>query len=178
MPEREAAAPLPLRDVLHASTMAIACLAAYWVTKHGLASFVGRADDFLGGMWAAVTTAIVFREDHRDSLSAGLARLIGTSVSFVLCLCYLLAFSPSPIGMAALLTVGTVAMTVLRRRDDIITTAVTTIVVMMVAAERPETAWHEPLLRLVDTLVGIGVGVACRLIMAGLLDLPKASRGR
>jgi hypothetical protein len=50
----------------------------------------------------------------------------------------------------------------LDRRDDNITTAITTIVVMVVAIISPVDAWHQPLLRLFDTVVGIGVGVACK----------------
>jgi hypothetical protein len=33
---------------------------------------------------------------------------------------------------------------------------------MIVAASNPEDAWRQPLLRLVDTIVGIAVGVACK----------------
>ena len=50
----------------------------------------------------------------------------------------------------------------LDRRDDIITTGITTTVVMVVAALSPQDAWHQPLLRLADTLVGIAIGVACK----------------
>ena len=54
----------------------------------------------------------------------------------------------------------------LGRRDDIVTTAITTTVVMVVAAMSPQDAWQQPLLRLVDTVVGIAVGVTCRWIGA------------
>jgi hypothetical protein len=56
----------------------------------------------------------------------------------------------------------------LGRRDDIITTGITTAVVMVVAAMSPQDAWHEPLLRLVDTVVGISIGVACKWIASFL----------
>jgi uncharacterized membrane protein YccC len=62
--------------------------------------------------------------------------------------------------MAALIGIGTLAMALLGRRDDIVTTGITTAVVMVVAAMSPEDAWHQPLLRLADTIVGIAVGVA------------------
>jgi len=32
----------------------------------------------------------------------------------------------------------------------------------LVAGITPQDAWHQPLLRLVDTVVGVGVGVACK----------------
>jgi uncharacterized membrane protein YccC len=61
-----------------------------------------------------------------------------------------------------LIGIGTVAMALLGRRDDIVTAGITTAVVMVVAAMSPEDAWHQPLLRLADTVVGIAVGVACK----------------
>jgi uncharacterized YccA/Bax inhibitor family protein len=64
--------------------------------------------------------------------------------------------------MAALIGIGTVVMELLGRREDIVTTGITTAVVMVVAAMSPEDAWHQPLLCLADTLVGIAVGVACK----------------
>jgi hypothetical protein len=64
--------------------------------------------------------------------------------------------------MAALIGIGTVIMALLGRRDDIVTTGITTAVVMVVAAMSPEDAWHQPLLRLADTVVGIAVGVVCK----------------
>jgi uncharacterized membrane protein YccC len=98
-----------------------------------------------------------------------IARLIATCVSFALCLPYLWIFPFTPVGMAALLGIGTVVMTLLGRRDDIVTTAITTTVVMVVAAMSPQDAWHQPLLRLVDTVVGIAVGVTCKWIASFLL---------
>jgi uncharacterized membrane protein YccC len=55
-------------------------------------------------------------------------------------------------------------MAFLGRRDDIVTTGITTAVVMVVAAMSPQDAWQQPLLRLIDTVVGIAVGVACKWI--------------
>jgi len=115
-------------------------------------------------MWAVVATLFVLRETRVESLSAGIARLIATSVSFALCLAYLVVFPFTPVGMAALLGLGTVIMTWLDRRGDIITTGITTAVVMVVAAISPEEAWRQPLLRLVDTVVGIAIGVICKWI--------------
>jgi uncharacterized membrane protein YgaE (UPF0421/DUF939 family) len=151
-------------DIVYAVDMAIACLITYWVMAYVLSGFVDKPSDFLGGMWAVVATVFVFRETRVRSLSAGIARLFATCVSFALCLSYLLILPFTPVGMAALIGIGTVLMTLLGRRDDIVTTAITTTVVMVVAAMSPQDAWHQPLLRLVDTVVGIAVGVACKWI--------------
>ena len=57
---------------------------------------------------------------------------------------------------------GTMAMLLLGREDDIVTTGITTTVVLVVAAMSPEQAWQQPILRFLDTVVGITVGVACK----------------
>src|ERR1700686_4434990 len=137
--------------------MAIACLITYWIITRLLFRFVDKPSDLLGGMWAVVATVFVFRETRVSSLSAGIARLVATCVSSALCLLYLSLFPFTPVGMAALIGIGTVAMTLLGRRDDIITVGITTAVVMVVSAMSPENAWHQPLLRLADTMVGVAV---------------------
>jgi len=153
------------RDIAYALAMATASLIAYWAMDQGLSPFVDRDSDLLGGMWAAVAAIFVFRDTNQGSLSAGLARLIATLVSFALCLPYFLLFPFTPGGMATLLALGTVIMMLLGRREDIITTGITTVVVMVVAAISPSTAWQQPLLRLADTVVGIAVGVSLRWIV-------------
>ena len=149
-------------DVVYALNMAIACLITYWIMTHTLSRFVDGSSDFLGGMWAVVATVFVFRETRVRSLSAGIARLIATCVSFALCLLYLSFFPFTPVGMAALIAIGTLVMALLGRREDIVTVGITTAVVMVVAAMSPVDAWQQPLLRFADTLVGIAVGVACK----------------
>jgi uncharacterized membrane protein YccC len=149
-------------DVVYALNMAIACLISYLIITRLLLPVVNKPSDLLGGMWAVAATVFVFRDSRGRSLSAGFARLIATCVSFALCLLYLLLFPFTPVGMAALIGIGTVAMALLGRRDDIVTTGITTAVVMVVAAMSPENAWQQPLLRLADTVVGIAVGVACK----------------
>src|ERR1700682_465931 len=149
-------------DVVYALNMGIACLITYWIITHILSRFVDESSDFLGGMWAVVAAVFVFRETRLRTLSAGIARLVATCVSFALCLLYLSLFPFRPVGMAALIGLGSVAMVLLGRRDDIVKTGITTAVVMVVAAMSPEGAWHQPLLRLADTVVGIAIGVACK----------------
>jgi uncharacterized membrane protein YccC len=148
-------------DIIYAIEMSIACAISYWVITKGLTPFVDRASDFLGGMWAAVATVFVFRDTRANSMSAGIARLIATCVSFALCILYLFLFPFQPVGMAALIGVGTVVMMLLGRREDIVTTGITTVVVMVVAGMSPHDAWQQPLLRLLDTVIGIAVGIAC-----------------
>lgn len=155
-------------DVVYATNLAIACLIAYWIITSGLSQFVHRADKLLGGMWAVAAVVFVFRDTRRHAMAAGFARLAATCVSFALCLAYLVIFPFTPVGMAVLLGVGTLVMMLLGRREDIVTTGITTVVVMVAAALSPQDAWHQPLLRLVDTVVGISVGVVCKVVASTL----------
>ena len=175
VPEIRKQQKLSPEDIIYALKMAIACAISYWIITYGLAPLGNKADDFLGGMWAVVATVFVFRDTHTNSMSAGLARLIATCVSFALCLLYLLLFPFQPVGMAALIGVGTLVMMVLGRREDIVTTGITTTVVMVVGAMSPQDAWQQPLLRLVDTVVGIATGIGCMRI-GSLLFAQKQAR--
>lgn len=80
--------------------------------------------------------------------------------------------------MAALLGLGAFVMAALGRRGDIVTTGITTTVVMVVAAMNPETAWQQPMLRLIDTLFGIAIGVVCKWSGSYLFSLAKGDAGR
>jgi hypothetical protein len=64
--------------------------------------------------------------------------------------------------MAVVLGIGTIVMVLSGRQEDIVTTGITTTVVLVAAALRTQPAWHQPILRLVDTVVGIAVGVLCK----------------
>jgi uncharacterized membrane protein YgaE (UPF0421/DUF939 family) len=152
--------------VLHGIALSILCVISYWLITHLLAHVfpVSRDDDLLGGMWAVVATVFVYRYSYEQSTGAALSRMAATSLSFALCFIYLLFFPSEVWGMAALIGIGAVAMSVLDRPDDIITTGITTAVVMVVAAISPDHAWKQPILRLLDTIVGVVVGIAGALI--------------
>jgi hypothetical protein len=148
--------------VIRATILAISCVISYWLITHILADMysISRDDDLLGGMWAVVATIFVYRYSHAESVRAALSRMAATSISFVLCLVYLLIFPFHVWGMAALIGIGAIVVTTMGRPDDTITTGITIAVVMVVAALSPHGAWRQPVLRLVDTAVGVAVGVA------------------
>jgi len=158
-------------DFVYSLNIGIACLITYWIITYLLYGFVNQASDFLGGMWAVVAVVFVFRDSRAHALSAGIARLIATCVSFALCLPYLWFFPFTPVDLAILVGIGTLVMALLHRRDDIVTTGITTAVVMVVAAMSPNEAWQQPLLRLFDTVVGIALGVICKWIGSYLFFL-------
>jgi uncharacterized membrane protein YccC len=150
-----------LQDIAYSLELTLACLTTFWIITGILRPLVESASDNLfGGMWAVVATVLVFRNTRDQSLSAGISRMIATCVSFVLCLAYLLFLPFNPVGMAALIGIGTLSTMLLGRRNEIVTTGITTAVVMVVAALSPDHAWTQPLLRLLDTIVGVSVGLA------------------
>ena len=151
---------LSLKDFAYTVELTLACLAAFWIITGILRPFdENAADNLLGGMWAVVATVFVFRDTRDQSLSASISRMIATCVSFALCLAYLLFLPFNPVGMAALVGIGTLCTMLLDKRNEIVTTGITTAVVMVVAALSPAEAWRQPLLRLLDTVVGVTVGL-------------------
>jgi uncharacterized membrane protein YccC len=167
-PEMKKLESLSVGDVVYSVSMAIASAISYWIMTYALSGLVGSATDYLGGMWATVATIFVFRDTRMASLSAGAHRFMATCVSFALCEIYFLIFPFKAVGMAALLGIGTLILMILGRREDIVTTAITTVVVMVVAAVDPRTASLQALLRLLDTVVGIAVGLGLKSLVSFL----------
>ena len=58
------------------------------------------------------------------------------------------------VGLSVLVTA------LIGRPNDQITAAITTTVVLVVTALSPHDAWHQPILRLSDTAIGVTVGLA------------------
>jgi hypothetical protein len=145
----------------HGLLLAFCCLISYTAITYLLvaARIVPRDDKFLGGMWAVIATIFVIRYSYQESVTAALSRISATLLSFGLCLLYLLILPFRPWGMVALIGIGAVVLSLIGRSGDIITSGITTAVVMVVAGISPEHAWKQPILRLVDTLVGVSVGV-------------------
>jgi uncharacterized membrane protein YccC len=153
---------LSVWDVAYAVDMAIACLITYWAMVFLLPNLVGWPSSSVGVLWAVISTVFVYKDTRAHSLSAGISRLITTFASFALCLIYLWLLPATTSGMAALIAIGVLLMILIGRRDETGLTAITIAVIMIIAASNPQDAWQQPLLRLVDTVVGIAVGVACK----------------
>jgi hypothetical protein len=80
--------------VIHGIALSLGCVISYWLITHLLAQAVpaSRDDDLLGGMWSVIATMFVYRHSYDQSIAAALSRMVADSVSFVLCLTYLLVF--------------------------------------------------------------------------------------
>lgn len=152
---------LSLWDVAYAVDMAIACLITYAVMAYLLPRW-GWPTTSVGELWAVISTVFVYKDSRAHSLTAGMARLIATFVSFALCLIYLWLLPATIIGMAVLIAIAVLLMMLIGRQDEMGLTAITIAVIMIVAADKPQDAELQPILRLVDTVIGIAVGVACK----------------
>jgi hypothetical protein len=150
------------RTIARSLLLAVCCLLSYKLISVLLAfsRFVPRDDQLLGGMWAVVATIFVFRESYEESAKAALMRTTATLFSFALCLLYLLVFPFRVWGMVALIAIGGIVLDAVGRSEDIMTACITTAVVLVVAGISPEHAWKQPILRLMDTVVGIAIGLA------------------
>jgi uncharacterized membrane protein YgaE (UPF0421/DUF939 family) len=149
---------------VHAVNLAITTFIAYALTTSVTPLLTQRPAQPVGILWTVISAVFVFRDTREHSLSAGSSRLFATCVSFALCLVYLLLFPANPLGMAIVIAIGTLLMTLANRRDEIGLLAITTAVVLIVAAENPQTSWQQPFLRLADTVAGVTVGIACKWI--------------
>jgi uncharacterized membrane protein YccC len=147
--------------VVDATVLAVACVITYLLVTSVLSRlyFVSRNDDLLGGLWAVIATIFVIRDSYQHSVSAAVSRMAATTVSFVVCLIYLLFLPFHAWALAVLIGVSAIIATLIGRPEDAITAAITTAVVMLVAAVTPQHAWQQPILRFVDTVVGVAVGV-------------------
>jgi uncharacterized membrane protein YgaE (UPF0421/DUF939 family) len=166
-----------LRQVFGFGTLlAISCLLSYWVITTILAReyFASKDNDLVGGMWAVVATIFVFRHSILESARAALSRTVATLLSFALCFLYLLIFPFHVVGMVALIWLSTVILALIGRSEDIITAGITTAVVFIVAGVSQGPAWVQPILRLVDTAVGIAVGILASRITPALGLVPES----
>ncbi|MBV8056990.1 MAG: FUSC family protein [Deltaproteobacteria bacterium] len=155
-------------DIAYAIDMAVTAVITYCLMKFTVPILLNRPVDSVAVLWAVISAVFAFRETRARSFSAGVSRIVATFVSFALCLVYLMLFGAGATALFALIIIGTLLMMVIGRRDDIGLTAITTAVILIVAANIPQDAWQQPVLRLVDTLIGVAVGVTCKWIASSL----------
>jgi uncharacterized membrane protein YgaE (UPF0421/DUF939 family) len=155
-------------DLFYAVSIAVASVLTYCLLAFAVPAVTHRPWDSVGILWAVISTVFVFRDTRAHSLAAGVSRLVATGISFALCLLYLLLFPANGFGLALLIIIGCLLMMVLGRRDEIGLTAITTAVVMIVGASRPQDAWQQPIHRLIDTVLGVAIGMACKWVASFL----------
>lgn len=147
--------------VVRSVVLAACCILSYKIITDLLVHlrFVPRDDELLGGMWTMVATIFVFRDSFDESMRLAFSRVSATLSSFVCCLVYLLLFPFRLWALAILIVIIAISLELIGRSEDIITACITTAVVMIVASLGPQHAWRQPILRLIDTTVGVVVGL-------------------
>lgn len=148
--------------VVQSVALALACLASYSLVRHASAHIhsLSAADDQVGGLWAVIATAFVFRTTQGESVTAAKTRVAATALSFALCFAYLLFLPSHAWGLAALIAVGTLVLTSVGQSGDIGVGAITTAAVMVIAALGPHHPWQQPLIGAASTAIGIAIGLA------------------
>ena len=138
------------------------CLASYSLVRYASAHIhsLAHADDLIGGLWAVIATAFVFRTTQDESVTAAKTRIAARPLSFALCFAYLLFLPLHAWGLAALIAVGALVLTSLGQDGDVGVAGITTAAVMVIAALSPHHVWRQPLLGAVATAVGVATGLA------------------
>ncbi|HTS95479.1 MAG TPA: FUSC family protein [Streptosporangiaceae bacterium] len=148
--------------VLDCAVMGTACLLTYWlvtiVQPHVYTT--SRAAGQIGALWAVISTVFVLRDSYQHSTAAALSRMAATSVSFVLCLIYLVFLPFHSWALGLLIGASALAVTLLGRPGDAVSAGISSAVVMIAARLSPQHAWEQPVLRFIDTVVGVIIGVA------------------
>jgi uncharacterized membrane protein YccC len=161
--------------ILDSVILAAACAVTYLLGTHVITHIYSRsrADDLIGALWAVLATIFVCRETSSETMKAAVSRLAATAVSAVLCLAYLVFLPFTGWGLAVMIGVSVLAVTVIGRPGDAITAAITTAVILVASAVSPQHVWQQPILRLADTILGTAVGLA-----AAWLGLRVTGRAR
>jgi len=152
----------PLSRVIGTSAvLAVSCVCSYWVIVHVLPHKHGSDTEtqLIGRIWTLISTIIVYRPSHQESMAAALSRALATIVGVALSLLYSLAFPFHLWGMAALIGLAALVLNLMGRSDEINVAGITIAVVLIVGSTSPVAAWKQPFLRLIDTLVGISIGL-------------------
>lgn len=148
--------------VLDCAALGAACLLSYWLVTRGeprVHPVHGPADQ-IGGLWAMISTIFVLRDSYQQSMAAAVSRMAATSVSFLLCFIYLIFLPFHAWALAVLIGASALAVILLGRPADAVSAAISSAVVLVAARLNPVHPWQQPILRFIDTLVGIAVGLA------------------
>ncbi len=146
---------------IYSLALGLSGMASYWFTAHVVNPLhtISPTGDTIGALWAAVSTIFVYRHSYDESESAALSRMAGTSVSFALCLVYLLLFPFHLWAIAVLIATGAFALAIAGRPQDTMPASLATLVVLVITSINPHNAWQQPIAWLVDTAVGVAIGL-------------------
>lgn len=159
-------------DLVSSLVLGVACGAVYLLMVDGVGRVLSQARESreIGAMWAVVATIFVFRSTLSDRLADTRSRLAATVMSLLVCLVYLVFFPVTAVGIAFVIVLGSVLAIAAGRPQDAALTGITSTVVLIVAdLGRPAPQWVQPLLRLLDTAIGIAVGLCAAALFGWLV---------
>jgi uncharacterized membrane protein YccC len=147
--------------VLECVIVGVACVVAYWLVTATEPHIYPRARSAtqVGALWAVISVVFVLRDSYEKSTAAAVSRMAATSVSFVLCLIYLIFLPFHVWALGLLVGASALAVILLGRPGDAVSAGISSAVVMIASTLDPEHAWQQPILRFVDTVAGVVVGV-------------------
>ena len=122
---------------------------------------------WMGAMLACTSTVIVLRSPgYRESLKVGSIRVLGTFLGASVAFIYLSFFKFTVVGMLASVFVLEMASMFLGLyKSDRIST-ITMLIILFISQMRPGTpAWQNCLLRFVESVAGVAIGVAMLLVL-------------
>lgn len=157
---------------IYSVALGLSGMASYWFVAHVINPIhpLTRTGDTIGALWAAISTIFVYRHSYDESASAALSRMAGTAVSFGLCLVYLALFPFHLWAIALLIAIGAFALAIAGRPQDTMPASLTTLVVLVIASINPHDAWQQPILRLIDTAIGVAIGLAAVWVGVRLIE--------
>ncbi len=158
----------------------VACVVAYWVvttTEPHVYSRARWSATQVGALWAVISTVFVLRESYDKSTAAVVSRLSSTSVSFALCLIYLIFLPFHVWALGLLVGASALAVILLGRPGDAVSAGISSAVVMIASRLDPQHAWQQPILRFADTVVGVVVGIAAAWLALRIIR-PRLPQGQ
>jgi uncharacterized membrane protein YccC len=158
-------------DVVSSLVLGIACSVTYLALVAAVGPALSETTESaeIGAMWAVVATIFVYRAHLADALDDARTRLAATALSLVVCLAYLLVLPVNPVGVGVVIGLGSLLALALGRPQDAALTGITSVVVLVVAdLGEPSSEWAQPLLRMLDTVAGIAVGLVAAAAVARL----------
>ena len=167
-------------DLVSSVLLGAACCATFVLLTDvvGPALSESSASAEIGAMWAVVATIFVFRAHLSDGLGEARTRLVATAMSLAVCLAYLLVLPVTALGIGVVIGAGSLLALVMDRPQDAALTGITSTVVLVVAdLGDPATPWEQPLLRLLDTVVGIAIGLVAVAVVVRLAPRPIPLEG-
>ena len=117
--------------------------------------YTGQSNIFLGGIWAMISTVVVFQAIYDDTLSAGSSRILGSFLGAVVSVINCSIFGYSIIGMISSIFLSILIIKLIKKPDTIRITAATSGIICAFGLYMPQNpVWENGLLRFGTAAIG------------------------